>query len=412
MIIKNRKDDIINNKEDEIINIKEEKRYEKEYDIDDEFDGGISKVIRFISKKIKLLLIILAIITIVIFIIMFINKEKNNNENNNPINNETEKQYKYSIVLKGKENITIYQGEQYIEPGYTANDNYNNDLTNQVIINNQVDVNKIGTYQITYKLNNITKIRTVTVIEKIVGDIEISLKGNETINLTVGQKYEDPGYTAVDLIDGDITYLVKTISTLDTNKPGTYQITYMVTNSTGATESKIRTIIVSPKKVESETNNKPIITKSEINLTASTTDYTNKDITIKISITDSQFKHLLLPNGTKTTNKNFDYKVSANGTYKFISVSTSGNKTEKTITINNIDKEAPSGTCSGSYQNGKSKIKVNATDNIGISKYVINDIAYVFEDITINKELKKVDITIHDKVGNTKTISCELENKN
>jgi hypothetical protein len=61
---------------------------------------------------------------------------------------------------------TIYVGEQHIDTGITANDNYDDDLTIEVI--NQVDVNNPGTYEIIYVVTDhsgnktlITRIVTV-----------------------------------------------------------------------------------------------------------------------------------------------------------------------------------------------------------------------------------------------------------
>jgi len=52
------------------------------------------------------------------------------------------------ITLKGKEKITIYQNENYIDEGVTVIDNYDHDLENKVIITNNVNINKVGTYNI------------------------------------------------------------------------------------------------------------------------------------------------------------------------------------------------------------------------------------------------------------------------
>ena len=150
----------------------------------------------------------------------------------------------YFIDLEGEESMSIYQGDTFVDPGYTGRDNKGNDLTNIITIDNPVDSSKTGTYEVTYKLKNIIKKRTVNVIEKGTGYTSFYLKGDENLTLNVGATYEEPGYIAIDSIDSDITSKVEVNSNLDTSKKGAYRIIYTVTNSFGITTSKTRTIIV------------------------------------------------------------------------------------------------------------------------------------------------------------------------
>ena len=81
------------------------------------------------------------------------------------------------ISLTGAKIIYIKRGNRYIEPGYKATDNCDGDITNKVEINNQININTIGTYTITYKItdssnNTTTETRTIKVIES----------GNQTHN--------------------------------------------------------------------------------------------------------------------------------------------------------------------------------------------------------------------------------------
>lgn len=74
---------------------------------------------------------------------------------------------------------------------------------------------------------------------------EIKLKGKETITLKLNEKYVDPGATATDDTDGDITSkIVIDISKVDVKKVGTYTVTYTVTDSAGNTTTKTRTVKV------------------------------------------------------------------------------------------------------------------------------------------------------------------------
>ncbi len=73
----------------------------------------------------------------------------------------------------------------------------------------------------------------------------ISLSGNRIISLNVGDDYIEPGFAAMDDIDGDITDKVIVTGEVDTQTAGTYTLFYSVTDSSGnISDLKIRTINV------------------------------------------------------------------------------------------------------------------------------------------------------------------------
>lgn len=83
---------------------------------------------------------------------------------------------------------------------------------------------------------------------------EIKLKGKETITLKLNEKYVDPGATATDDTDGDITSkIVIDVSKVDVKKAGTYTVTYTVTDSAGNIATKTRTV----KVTDGEETEKP-----------------------------------------------------------------------------------------------------------------------------------------------------------
>ena len=303
------------------------------------------------------------------------------------------KKISYYIDLSGNREITIYKGDIYIEPGYTARDNKGNDLTEKVVVNNMIDISTIGTYEIIYTLNNTEVKRIINVLEKPTGATIMYLKGSTTIYLKVGDTYQEPGYKVIDSVDGNLGDKVIVTGRVDTSKGGTYKLIYSVTNNSGITTSKQRVIVVMD---------------SNISLTLNNEDYTNKNVNINIYVMDNYFDYLILPNGNKVTSKSYTYEASDNGEYKFIIYNKLGEKTEKTIRVKNIDKVSPTGSCSGTYGNGKSNITIKSSDNIGISKYILNNNTYTTSKITLNKELSMVNITIYDLAGNTTSISCNL----
>ena len=89
---------------------------------------------------------------------------------------------------------------------------------------------------------------TITVNAAVTADTTppvITLAGSSTINLTVGDSFTDPGATATDDVDGDITLSITASGIVDTSTAGTYVITYSVTDTAGNTATADRTIIVS-----------------------------------------------------------------------------------------------------------------------------------------------------------------------
>jgi len=61
----------------------------------------------------------------------------------------------------------------------------------------------------------------------------ITLVGSSTVNIYVGDTYNDAGATATDNIDGDLTGKISTSSTVNTNVAGNYSVTFDVADESG-----------------------------------------------------------------------------------------------------------------------------------------------------------------------------------
>lgn len=73
----------------------------------------------------------------------FVTREVNVVDNESPI-----------ITLIGEENVTITLYEDYVDPGYTVNDNIDKDLHDKVIVDNKVNNQVVGDYLITYTVTD------------------------------------------------------------------------------------------------------------------------------------------------------------------------------------------------------------------------------------------------------------------
>lgn len=73
---------------------------------------------------------------------------------------------------------------------------------------------------------------------------EIKLNGSSTITINVGDKFTDPGATATDKKDGDLSDKIVITGKVDTSKAGTYTLTYTVEDAAKNKASITRTVIV------------------------------------------------------------------------------------------------------------------------------------------------------------------------
>jgi hypothetical protein len=106
-----------------------------------------------------------------------------------------------------------------------------------------------GRYVITYNANDgagnaaITKTRTV-----LIQDSEpptIDLEGDTEIEIDFGAEFSEPGFTAADACDGDLTSSVVTSGAVDTTAAGTYILRYNVADAAGrAAAERIRIVTV------------------------------------------------------------------------------------------------------------------------------------------------------------------------
>ncbi len=144
------------------------------------------------------------------------------------------------ITLKEVDGAITMPGEEYVEEGFVAEDNYDGDLT-ALVVRTVVGDNVI--YTVLDSSGNRTEVRRPIEYGDEIAPV-LTLLGDETVTITAGQKFTDPGFTAVDNVEGDVSAKVTISNEHNTNKAGTYTITYTVTDNFGNTSTATRTLIV------------------------------------------------------------------------------------------------------------------------------------------------------------------------
>ncbi len=142
------------------------------------------------------------------------------------------------IIEASDEAIYVCPGSDKYDIKYSASDNYDGDLSDRVSMD-------VSDNSITLNVSDSSGNKVSKVIELRREDITnpvISLEGSD-IYIPVGSSYNEPGYSASDNCDGDITNRVA-VSGSVSNDVGKYVINYSVTDSSGNSSSIDRSVNV------------------------------------------------------------------------------------------------------------------------------------------------------------------------
>lgn len=148
------------------------------------------------------------------------------------------------IEIHGDKKVWIRLNEPYEEFGASASF-FGKPLEIQMTDN--INTKKSGTYYVCYKTRNFLGIARYKKRIVVVADEkkpQIVLKGASYMVLNQGSKYKEPGYHALDNIDGTITDKVKVSGTVNPDKIGKYRITYQVSDSSKNMTTVTRTVHV------------------------------------------------------------------------------------------------------------------------------------------------------------------------
>lgn len=153
------------------------------------------------------------------------------------------------ITLLGNQTITVECGTPFTDPGATALDNVDGNITGSIVNGGTVNTSEPDVYTRTYDVMDsagnpaLRKTRTVTVQDTAIP--VITLLGNTAMSIECGGTFNDPGATAADTCAGNLTSSITRTGTVNTAEPGEYTLHYDVSDDSGhAAGRKTRTVTV------------------------------------------------------------------------------------------------------------------------------------------------------------------------
>lgn len=149
--------------------------------------------------------------------------------------------------IEGIESKTVYLNDVFdILKNVKAIDKEDGDITDQLIVDGNVDTSKAGEYIITYKVTDSSRFTNIKQIKiTVVGDSIPVINAND-VTISQGKSFIALDYVnAYDSVDGNINSNIKVIlNEVDVNTVGTYKVTYEVINSKGIKVAKTINVTV------------------------------------------------------------------------------------------------------------------------------------------------------------------------
>ena len=147
---------------------------------------------------------------------------------------------KEAPVIDVVDSISVCPNEENLDVSYSAFDNNDGDMTNKV--EKKVFSDRILLLALDSSFNS--SLKSVSVVREDNEAPVITLSGGTDVSIALNTTYNEPGYSAIDNCDGDITDKVVVSGNVDVNNVGKYDLTYTVSDSSGKEVGVVRHVSV------------------------------------------------------------------------------------------------------------------------------------------------------------------------
>jgi PKD repeat protein len=234
------------------------------------------------------------------------------------------------LTLNNDDTLYLEVGSTYTEYKATAIDATEGNISSEIVITSDLDMGFTGIYYVNYNVkdaggNAAIPVTRVVYVVRDQNKPVITLNGSDTVNIEVFSSYMEDGAKAQDNKDGNISNSISIEGEVNTNKIGTYVLTYVVIDQAGNKATKTRTVLVKDTQkpvisnTDADANNqiKVQILSIFIDRTKVTDNYDNP-ITFNVTNgpatpdgVDTRFKgtYTLIYNSTDVSGNNADTKT-------------------------------------------------------------------------------------------------------
>jgi len=146
------------------------------------------------------------------------------------------------ITRLGSATITTEAGLAYADAGATASDNYDGDISADIVVDNPVKTSSLSSYTVTYDVSDasfnsaVQVSRSVTVTDTTPPVIQLNSSAN--LDVDIGSTYVEAA-TVLDRFEGDITANLVVTGTVNTAAPAVFTLTYNAVDGSGNAASGV-----------------------------------------------------------------------------------------------------------------------------------------------------------------------------
>jgi hypothetical protein len=271
------------------------------------------------------------------------------------------------LTLTGAATLTNECHAAFTDPGATASDTCDGDLTPVIQVSGTVNTNTVGTYTLTYIVrdsssNEVSATRSVVVADRVTP--ALTLLGSNPLTLECHTAFSDPGATASDACAGDLTSVIQTTGTVNTNAVGSYTRTYTVSDPSGNTNAATRIVQVL------DTTAPVIACPTNLVTTTDTGQCTRSNVTYSATATDACATPSVVCNPASGST----FSLGTN-TVTCTATDPSSNSASCNFTVTVNDAQAPTITCPSNQTvvatnfcgNNVAFTQATATDNCSVA---------------------------------------------